>query len=450
MIHNLRFRLLVAFTIVILVTVGAVYLFVNQTTGGEIRRYGERGEQARFGRVGFELYRYYREQGGWEGIQPYVEQWGSLYGRRIILTDPSGVVVADSQGELLGEQYHPDAPGMRLSPPWEGSAPGTLHISPEQSADFPSPLSLSHAISRFLIWGAVLAVAIALVITFFLSRRILAPVKTLTSAARRLGHGDFSQRVQVQDRSEIGELALAFNSMAGDLERDEQLRQNMVADVAHELRTPLSNIRGYLEAARDGVIKPDADTIRSIDEEAILLSRLVDDLQELSLVEAGELKLVCQTEDLSKLIKQTVAAMEAQVESKALSVSIDLPDKLSPVEIDSYRISQVLRNLLENAMAHTAKGGDITVIARQQDNWVKVTVSDTGEGIPAEDLPNIFERLYRVDKSRARATGGSGLGLTITKSLVEAHGGRIEVQSELGKGSRFTFTLPVSEKLAGH
>jgi signal transduction histidine kinase len=190
---------------------------------------------------------------------------------------------------------------------------------------------------------------------------------------------------------------------------------------------------------------PDADTIRSLDEEATLLSRLVDDLQELSLAEAGELKLDCQAEDITRLIQQIVAAVKAQAMPKEVSVSIDLPDKLPAVNIDSHRISQVLRNLLENAVAHIAKGDSITVTAREQGNWVKVSVADTGEGIPAKDLSNIFERFYRVDKSRTRATGGSGLGLTIAKRLVEAHGGEIRAQSEPGKGSCFSFTLPVSE-----
>ncbi len=442
MIHSLRFRLLVAFTLVILVAVGAIYFFVSQTTGDEIRRYGERSEQMRFTRVGFELYRYHREYGGWGGIQPYVEQWGSLYGRRIILTDSSGMVVADSQGELLGEQHHTGASGRRVSSPWEGGTPGTLYISPEQSADFPSPLGLSQAVSRFLIWGALLAIGIALLFTFFLSRRILAPVKSLTLAAKRLGQGDFSQRVQSKDKSEVGELAQTFNAMASDLERAEQLKRNMVADVAHELRTPLSNIRGYLEATRDGVIKPDAAIFRSLDEEVTLLSRLVDDLQELSLAEAGELQLVCQEENIGDLIKQTVAGVQAQATTRGLSVSIDLADELLLVNIDSQRISQVLRNLLDNAVAYTVKGGIITVTVRWQANYLEVAVADTGEGIPAEDLPYIFERFYRVDKSRTRATGGCGLGLTIARRLVEAHGGNIEVQSEPGKGSCFTFTLP--------
>jgi len=243
----------------------------------------------------------------------------------------------------------------------------------------------------------------------------------------------------------MGELAKAFNYMASDLERTEQLRQNMVADAAHELRTPLSNIRGYLEAICDGIKKPDTDTIRSLDEEATLLSQLVDDLQALSLAEAGELKLNCQAEDIIRLIKQAVAIKQTQAIVKGVSISTEVSQKLPLVNVDSRRIGQVLHNLLENAIAHTEKSGSIVVTAQKQDNWVKISVTDTGEGIPAEDLPSIFERFYRVDKSRARATGGSGLGLTIAKRLVEAHGGKIEAQSELGKGSCFSFTLPVSQ-----
>jgi len=444
-VHSLQFRLLVAFALVILVVVSAIYLFVSQTTEVEVRQYSERSEQAHFGRVAFELYRYYRENGDWEGIQPYVEQWESLYGRRIILTDSSGVVVADSQGELLGKQYHPDTPGRRLSPPREGSSVGTFYISPEPSAVFPSPLSLSQSITRFLLWGALLAVAVALLITYFLSRRISAPVKALTLATRQLGQGDLSQRVQSKEKGEIGELAQAFNAMAENLERSEQLRHNMIVDTAHEIRTPLSNLKGYLEAIRDGVVGPDPNAIRSLDEEATLLSRLVDDLQELSLAEASELKLDRQTEDINKLVKQAVAVRQDPATTKGVLISADLPKKLPPVNIDSRRIGQVLLNLIDNAIAHTPRDGIITIAARQLDNWLEISVEDTGEGIPAEDLPNLFERFYRVDKSRARATGGTGLGLAIAKSLVEAHGGRIDVRSEEGKGSCFSFTIPVSQ-----
>ena len=292
-----------------------------------------------------------------------------------------------------------------------------------------------------------MAVALALLLTFLLSWRVLAPVKALTVSARRIGQGDFSQRVLFQDKGEMGELAQSFNLMASELERNEELRRNMVADVAHELRTPLTNLKGYLEAVSDGVLTPDAATIRSLYEETTLLSRLVDDLQELALAEAGQLKLFPQPEDIHELINRVVALMRPRATAKGISVSVEPSQTLPPVNIDAQRISQVLRNLLENAVAHTDKGGTISVAAWQQDNWVKVSVADTGEGIPAEDIPNMFERFYRVDKSRARATGGSGLGLTIAKRLVEAHGGKIEVQSELGKGSRFSFTIPLSQNL---
>jgi len=444
MIHSLRFRLIAAFTLVILVTIGTVFFFINQATQGEIRRFGEQVDQMRADRIGVELSHYYSRQGDWRGIQSFVEQWGNIYGQQIILTDANGMVVADSEGALLEKLYEPDSPGRFILSPWQAGAIGTLYITPKSSTgvDFNSLQILIKTIGRFFIWGGLIAVAIALIMTFVLSRRILAPIQTLTLTARRLGQGDLSQRVEFHDKSEVGELAHAFNSMASDLERAEQLRRNITADVAHELRTPLSNIQGYLEAVQDGVIKPDGDTIHSLHEEATLLSRLVDDLQELSLAEAGELKLVCQAEDITELINLTVAAVQAQVAIKGLSISVNLTDRLPPVNIDRHRITQVLRNLLENALAHTAEG-DINVTAAQQGSWLEISVADTGEGIPAKALPDIFERFYRVDKSRTRATGGSGLGLTIAKRLVEAHGGKIEAQSELGKGSRFSFTVPI-------
>jgi signal transduction histidine kinase len=288
-----------------------------------------------------------------------------------------------------------------------------------------------------------MAVAIAIILTFLLSRRILSPVKALTTATRQFGKGDFSQRVTYEGKGELGELANSFNSMADNLENTQRLRRNMVADVAHELRTPLSNLKGYLEAISDGVVQPDEATIHSLNEEAVSLSHLVEDLQELSLSDAGELKMTAQPEDISRLIKETVTAIQPKAAAKNLTITADLPATISPVNIDSHRIKQVLYNLLDNAIAHTPKDGKITVTACEQEGMVFVSVADTGEGIPAEDLPMIFERFYRVDKSRARATGGSGLGLTIAKRLVEAHGGTIKAESQAGNGSTFTFTLPI-------
>ena len=446
MIHKLWFRLSIAFAVIIVLTVGTIYFFVSQRLAVEVEYYEEISEQYRTDQILSRLYAHYWSQ-RWEGVQPEVEQTASISGTHIILAAVNGTVIADSQGTLLGQYYNPDSPGRNLTMPWSTELLVKVYIISDPQADpYIAPFRrLSESINRFLLLGGAVAIVVALILTFVLSRRMSSPIGVLAKAARKLGGGDLSQRVQFQGKGEVKELAQAFNSMAADLEYAEQLRRNLVADVAHELRTPLSNIQGYLEAIRDRVMKPNATNIRSLNEETALLSRLVDELQELSLAEAGELKLIYHAEDIAKLIKQAVNFWQPQVAAKEISLSLNLPDNLPLVNIDGQRVNEVLYNLLENAVVHTHSGGTINVAVTRQGDWVEVCVSDTGEGIPAEDLPNIFERFYRVDRSRARATGGSGLGLTIAKRWVEAHGGEISVQSELGKGSHFSFTLPISE-----
>ena len=447
MTNSLWFRFVTAFMVVILVTVGTLYFFVSRNIAALIEDFQETTQEFQFDQMQTILASHYYVHRGWEGVQSVVEEKASVLGQHITVTDVDGMVIADSQGERLGESYGDDSSGRPLKTLWEGEYVGTLYLEPDPAVEpyLPPLQGLSESMNRFLVLGGLLAIGLALVLTFVLSRRVSSPIQALALTAGQLGRGDLSQRAQVREKGEIGALAQAFNSMATNLEHAEQLRRNLVADVAHELRTPLSNIQGYLEAIRDRVMKPNAATIRALSEEAALLSRLVEELQELSLAEAGELKLVYQAEDIATLVKQTATPWEPQATAKEISLSLDLPDRLPSVNIDWQRISQVLHNLLENAVAHTGRGGKITISAARKGDWVEIGVADTGEGIPAEDLPNIFERFYRVDKSRARATGGSGLGLTIAKRLVEAHGGRIEAQSKLGKGSRFSFTLPVAE-----
>jgi signal transduction histidine kinase len=467
--HSLNFRLLAAFTVVIIVIISTVFFFTYRTTRGEISHIGERLQTAQDRRVETELARYYQFARTWEGVQPQVVQWGNLYNLRIILTDSAGIVLADSEGKLMGTTYTSKDPGRPVAAAtgrfggFLRTGPGTT--TPDQTVTSmmgtvtAGVLYITHGglqdinltslqityntIGRFFLWGGLLAIAIALLFTFILSRRILAPVKALTSATRKFGKGDFSHRVDFKDRGEMGELASSFNAMADDLERNERLRRNMVADIAHELRTPLSNLRGYLEAIHDGMVKPDEGTIHFLNEEASSLSRLVDDLQELSLADAGELKLIFQPGDVSRLIKETVTALQTEAAARKITLSADLPAALPELNIDAHRIKQVLYNLVDNAVVHTGPEGRVTVKAWQEADDVYISVADTGEGIPAEDLPLIFERFYRVDKSRTRATGGTGLGLTITKRLVEAHGGRIDVWSRPGQGTTFTFSLPV-------
>jgi signal transduction histidine kinase len=461
-IHNLQFRLIIAFIVIILVTIGAISFFVARYTWEQYRIQEAHYDENLASGLSYSISNYYSSnQNSLDGIQPTMEQLGTRYEKHIILANDSNIVIADSENKVVGKEYRSSLKGTPVYTqkivinPFQPSDSGLIQPSIQQiqigtlyieSQNSPSMLAVFFAFSSnpFFIWGGLIALAIALIASFILSRYISSPIRILTSTASKLGHGDLSQRAIIKTRGEVGELANSFNSMAADLERLEKLRRNMVADVAHELRTPLSNISGYLEAIRDGVVTPDTATITSLCDEAYLLSRLVDDLQELALSDAGQLKLIRQPEDIGQLVRQAITSVQTKTSEKELEVTSHIPEILPPTNIDYHRISQVMRNLLSNAIFHTPAGGKIDVSVENHDKNIKISVSDTGEGIPAEDLSNMFERFYRVDKSRTRSRGGTGLGLTITKRLVEAHGGTIEVQSELGKGSRFTFSIPVA------
>ena len=303
------------------------------------------------------------------------------------------------------------------------------------------------SVNRTLLTAIVAAGVMAVLLTLAFTRRILGPVSALTKAVRRLEAGDLRQRVKVESTDELGALAHAFNAMADGLARTEQLRRHLVTDVAHELRTPLTNIRGYIEALQDGVANPSPIVLDSIHEEAMLLNRLVEDLQELALVEAGQLKLVCQAVAPDDLILRAVTSVQPAAVAKQIKIAADLPETLPPVYADRERIGQVLHNLLDNAITHTTAQGEVTVSARVSGPEIEIDVRDTGAGIAYQDLPNVFERFYRADRSRARDTGGFGLGLAIVKQLVEAHGGRVWVRSTVGVGSTFLFTLPIASSV---
>ena len=292
-------------------------------------------------------------------------------------------------------------------------------------------------------YAVIASVLAALLVSWFLSRRIVAPVRTLTDASQHIADGHYAERVQVNGSDEIAQLATRFNQMATQLEQVESMRRQLIGDVTHELRTPLTSIKGYMEGLVDGVLPATPETFNQIHHEADRLSRLVDDLQELSRVEAKAYSLDVRSVAVSNLMQTTVKRLAPQAMDKRITLHSSLPADLPPLQADEDRITQVLVNLVANAIQYTPEGGNVMISAVQQADEIRISVKDTGIGIPPEHLANLFTRFYRVDKSRSRNTGGgSGIGLTIAKHLIEAHGGRIWAESKGdGQGSTFTFSL---------
>ena len=295
----------------------------------------------------------------------------------------------------------------------------------------------------------------ALAVSLFFSRSVVAPLRAMMKASQRIAEGHYDERVLVSGSDELAQLGARFNRMTERLEQTETMRRQLLGDVSHELRTPLTAIGGYMEGLIDGVLPATPETYEQVRREALRLGRLVDDLQELSRVESGSFHLDLRPMALSAPLATTARRLARQFDEKQVRLTLNLPTDpsapsgqvLPPVLADEDRLTQVLTNLLANALAYTPADGEVTVSAQQTGGEVQVSVMDSGAGIAPEHLPHIFDRFYRVDKSRSRgAGGGSGIGLTIARHLVEAHGGRIWAESAgENKGSVFKFTLPVGK-----
>ena len=299
--------------------------------------------------------------------------------------------------------------------------------------------SMFEALS-YAILAATIVVAL---ISLFFSRSVVAPLRKMTFASQRIAKGKYDERVKVAGEDELAELSGSFNQMAEQLEQVESMRRQLVGDVSHELRTPLTAIKGYMEGLIDGVIPAEIETFQQIHTEADRLSRLVDDLQELSRVESKAYVLDLQAVDISLLVETALKRLAIQAREKQIELHSNLSPELPNIYADTDRITQVLTNLIGNAIGYTPAGGSVTVSGSKHGDKVQIAVTDTGIGISPQHLQHVFDRFYRVDKSRSRQTGGgSGIGLTIARHLVEAHGGEILVESPgEGQGSTFIFTL---------
>jgi len=383
------------------------------------------------------------------------------------------VIVTDAQGVLLGERGAPGVvPGTRAPDPsvqealsgkevtGVGTAPGGREVVyaavPVHADDrvlgavyVARPLTYLHAQIQHLrwvvAWGTVVALLIAAGVGLLLARSIAGPVQEMQVVAGRLAAGQLSERVPVQTRDELGDLARSLNYMASELERVDSMRRAFVADAAHELRTPVANLAVAVEALKAVIEKTPAQAASvaaDIEREVVRLRRLVEDLLDLSLVDAGQVRLRLTTVSPTDLLHRAVRPFQPRAERSGVVLRLDVPPRLPPVKADADRTIQVLTNLLDNAFKHTPPGGTITVGATERRGHVLLSVADSGSGIPEAELPNIFDRFYKVDKARAGGRGGAGLGLAIAKRLVEAQGGIIMVESKEGRGARFVVAFP--------
>ncbi len=380
-------------------------------------------------------------------------RWASVsLGAKLFLSYLAVVLIGVSTVFLLMSTLAPDFFSSAMNSMMSGSGnmggmmggQGTTTSIATASID----AAFRQALTQSLVVAGALATLAALAFSYVVSRQIASPVRRMVVAARRIGGGHYAERVIVAPANagdELGQLAASFNAMAGDLEKTERRRIELVGDVAHELRTPIATLTGYLEGLLDGVVESSPETWAKLHTESLRLRRLVDDLQELSRAEARQLPIRTERVAPERIVNAARERVAPEYAEKRLELIVPMPTTLPDVMADPDRAVQVLTNLLTNALRYTPAPGRVEVRVARAGNMLAFQVRDTGVGIAPENLPRIFERFYRVEKSRARALGGSGIGLTISKALVEAMRGTIRAESAgLGKGSVFTFTLPVA------
>ena len=469
---------------VIVVGVLVMVVSVRLSTAAQLRRRVLSDDVAQANALASLLAGFYSQQQSWDGVEAFLasapsaatqtdpapggmmgpgvmgpgmmgnwQQWFQVTSAtgpiadRVVVLDDSGQVAADTGNASTGEQ-HPSEHLTGGAPiAANGQTVGTVLVgSMIEPVLNPADEDFLRSVNLSIFVTSAIVGLLGLVLGSLLFRQITSPLRALSRAAEAIAGGEMGRRSHALSDDEVGRVARSFNQMAESLARADIQRRNMIADITHELRTPLTVIQGNLEALMDGVYDLTPENVAAVHRQTVVLSRLVADLRDLALAEAGQLRLERKPISLADVIAQVNESLKAQASEKGVTLNIESGGPLPPVEADEQRIAQVLFNLMANALRHTPPGGTVTTSAEARDGRVLVSVRDTGTGIPPEDLPHVFERFYRADRSRARATGGSGLGLTIAKQIIEAHGGQIWAQSWLGAGSTFAFSLLLSNR----
>jgi signal transduction histidine kinase len=444
--RSLTSKLILAFLVTSLVSISIIVALTRFSTNREFNRFitGQRGDELVDG-----LEAYYEEHGTWDGLNaaPMGFHANQTFPREDLpsffsVTDAHGIVVVESYQFRLGDVLDPRRleTGRQIQVNNETVGYLIIEIPPERRDPREDEFIRRLDLSLFL--TAIGTVLFALLLGVILSRSITQPVRELIAATRAMAAGKMVQNVPVRSMDEIGELAKSFNKMSGDLARSFNLRKQMTADIAHELRTPLSLIIGHAEAVHDGVLPPTRENFEIIREEADRLEQLVNDLRTLSLADAGELPLEFQNTDLNKLLGDIQARYLFQFQQKRITFELKSAEGALLIHLDPARITQVFTNILENALNFTPGGGRVEIELNPAAEDIQISIQDDGPGVTAEEASRLFDRFYRADPSRAREDGGSGLGLAISKSIIEMHHGRIWAESEKGSGLRMVIQLP--------
>lgn len=449
--RSISLKLTLAFLVVGLSSIVLVAVVVGGQTRREFERFVANQEQLDLAERAAE---YYDVNGSWDGLRPGQAARLStrlpLRRQRVWLLDSEGMTVF---GPSNAGRHAPTLEGLPSLPlEVNGEIVGTLVFEDGPMIEgLRQPLEQAYvtAINRSILLSAIVATMLALLLGALLAHTISRPLRELTEATQAVALGEFGRQVPVRTQDELGELAASFNQMSGDLAHSSQMRQQMTADIAHDLRTPLTVILGYTEALNDGKLRGNEVIYRALHRQSLQLSRLIEDLRTLSLADGGELSLHLGDVSPCVLLAQTELTYRAQAQAQAITIRIDCPPGTPFVTVDADRMMQVLGNLVGNALRHTPAEGHVMLRAQATDGQVQLVVADTGSGIAPGDLPYIFDRFYRADQAR-QSDGATGLGLAIARSLVEAQGGHIMARSEVDGGAEFVVTLPRSTPSEEH
>lgn len=466
MLKSLYWKLTLAFMLVAFTTAALVALFIRLTSANRLMQLVIEQQRSSLQQT---LQSYYASQGSWDGV---AQNWSQI--QSLLLPTPASpppdhppqdnrppdgqdrknfLGLADVQGVVI-VSVNPNYPAGSSLPAAllqagtpvnvDGQQVGTILTANEPPGFNPQEAQFLQRTNEALIFAMLGALLVALAIGILLARTLTHPLRALTLAAQSITQGQLEQEVKVGANDEIGQLATAFNRMSQEVARVNQLRRQMTADIAHDLRTPLTVISGYVESMRDGDLKPTPERFALIYSEIERLQNLVGDLRMLSMADAGELSLNPQSLTPKNLLERAAALFRHQAEGQQVSIQVEASDDLPSIHVDEARMIQVLGNLISNALRYSISGGTITLAAQSSGDEVEIRVEDTGAGIPEEELPFIFNRFHRGDRSRHTETGETGLGLAIVKALVEAHGGGVSAESKPGEGTVIRLVFPIN------